>query len=138
MMFPVGLEEVGMESLDFELLLAGVRARLKAVREEQGIYQALRPWVAHLEQITGYRTSANTALRQENGECGLSVEYLLAVAISEGVSPAWLLTGEGPKYVGHVSGDAARLMQTVVDRIESGEIPVAALYSLAHPERRRA
>ncbi len=125
-------QEAVVASMDFEMQLAEIRERLRSVREEQGIYQALRPWVDHIEQRSGYRTSPSTAMRQENGTSGLSVEYLLAVAISENLSPTWLLTGQGPKYGITLPMDAVELLAETVEKIRRGEIHAGAR------ERRRA
>lgn len=108
-----------------EEALAGIRSRLQQVREEEGIYAGLRPWVETLKSRVGYHSSPATVRRYETGESSLDVGYLLAVRRLKNLSWEWLMSGHGQKHAVPVpeGADVVDVLEGVTAMLRYGAIP---------------
>lgn len=74
--------------------LSQISYRLARIREREGL--SLREFVEALEDRTGLRVGHDSARRYETDQTRVPADYVAEVCRAFGVSPDWLLFGEGP------------------------------------------
>jgi hypothetical protein len=121
-----------MTGPDLDLALGDLRTRLRQLRTAEPARASYRRWARFLYDEIGFSIAANTVRAYELGEHEIPARYVLAVALATRRDPFWLMRDVPAAELRPESRErrvaiVAEALQSVADRLRSGELPIEAL-----------